>query len=502
MRIGSSVHQQAQKFASYRVAAAARGDFIAMQAADVVVVGAGVAGLACAHALAREGVRVLVLERASQEGGRARSWADEVTGLDVDIGPHVLSTEHRNFLALMDWCGTREELQWQREPLITLLDHRERLDGKTRDWTPPLHGLPNLPMALRRLRWRDLLSHLRLAWSAARVNEVTSRSLDAETAASYLRRKGVSERAIDWFWRSAMLALLNLPLEQISAASMMRIARLLMGRSGYHFAFPKCGLSDLYVPGSRKAVEAAGGQVVLGADVSALRLAGTTFAHVQLESGEAMTAAACVLAVPPAEASVLLGAASPVLQPLATGAAGMLPAPYISTYLWLDRKVTGHSFWARIYSPEDLNTDFYDVSNIRPELASGGSVIACNSIGPQVRHDWTDEQVIARSLQEVADFAPQARDAVVRHARVHRVPMAIPQPRPGFERARPPNATAVDGLWVAGDWTDTAIPCSMESAARSGFLAAEGVLARLGRPRKVAIDAPETYGLPGLLRQG
>ena len=103
-------------------------------------------------------------------------------------------------------------------------------------------------------------------------------------------------------------------------------------------------------------------------------------------------------------------------------------------------------------------------------------------------------------MQEVKEFAPLARQARVVHARVHRTPMAIPQPRPGTEALRPANATPVRGLWVAGDWTDTALPCSMESAARSGALAAEAVLEAAGRPRQLSIAAPDTRGFMRLLR--
>ena len=105
-------------------------------------------------------------------------------------------------------------------------------------------------------------------------------------------------------------------------------------------------------------------------------------------------------------------------------------------------------------------------------------------------------------MREIEQFVPAARQARVLHTRVHRVAMAVPQPRPGTEGLRPPVDTAVDGLWIAGDWTDTALPCSMESATRSGALAAEAVLDDLGRQLRIAIDPPDTRGLVGLLRRG
>jgi phytoene dehydrogenase-like protein len=308
---------------------------------------------------------------------------------------------------------------------------------------------------------------------------------------------GVTERAIDWFWRSAMLALLNLPLERCSAASMMRIFRLMLGRSGYHFGFPRVGLSALYVPGCTAAIRQRGGQVVTGAAVRSLQLEGGAVSGVQLRDGSLLHANTCVLALPPWHLrSLLARTGEPAFAGLQEAAGRFAGVPYLCSYLWLDRRVTRQRFWARVWNPDDLNTDFYDLANIRPDLGAGSSVIACNAIGPNVRPHWSDEQVIAGTVREVAEFAPQAREARVLHARVHRIRCAIPQPRPGTEALRPGNATAVRGVLLAGDWTDTGIPCSMESAARSAALAADAIL---GGSR--ALPAPETWGLPALLRR-
>ena len=422
---------------------------------------------------------------------------DEKTGVPVDIGPHVVSTGHRQFLQLLERFGERDAICWQPQPLIELLDDQGRLQVPTSRWTPPLHGLPMLPSALRRLGWRDLLSHGRLTWQGVRANERTVRALDDLDALGWLRSRGVSERAIDWFWRSALLALLNVPLEQCSAAAAMRVFRLMLGRSGYHFGFPSGGLSSLFVPGCTRAVQAAGGEVRMQALVRSLVVERGAFQGVVLRDGAVISAPVGVLATAPWDAAALLARTrAEALAPLRHAARHFIGAPYTSTMLWLDRRVTDRRFWARVWNPRDLNTDFYDLAAIRPALAQGGSVIACNAIGPNAHLDWSDEHVIAKTREELAEFTPAARDARLLHARVHRIRAAIPQPRPGTETLRPGNRTAVQGLLVAGDWTDTAVPCSMESAARSAALAVEAVLGP-----GVAVPAPETGGLVGLLRK-
>jgi 15-cis-phytoene desaturase len=470
--------------------------------ADAVIAGAGVAGMRCALALADAGLRVVVLEGDAFAGGRAASWADEETGLQVDIGPHVVTSEHRNFLAFLARLGTDKEVCWQRRPLITLDDAKGRL-RMPRPWLPvPLHGLPMLPRALTRLSLADAWSHRRIAWQAMRSTEASLLELDTEDAHAWLQGQGVSPKAIEWFWRSALLALLNVRPEQCSAASAMRVFRLMLGRSGWHFGFPKIGLAQLFVPGTCRAVMRSGGQVLFGARVRRVIVERQQVVAVETDDGHRIATTRCVLALPPQETGMVAAASSEEpLAPLVNVCRYFRPAPYVSTYVWFDRPVTRDRFWARAWSPQGLNTDFYNLSAIRPSMVREPTVIACNAIGPLAR-DWPQDRIVEHTLGEIREYAPAAKEARVRHARVHRVPMAIPQPRPGTEAMRPPNATGVDGLWIAGDWTRTALPCSMESAARSGALAAEALLAHAGRtPPRIAIDAPDTRGLVGLLRK-
>ncbi|MBB1600830.1 hypothetical protein A9977_12355 [Variovorax sp. UMC13] len=293
-----------------------------------------------------------------------------------------------------------------------------------------------------------------------------------------------------------MLALLNLPLARCSAASVMRVFRLLVGRSGYCFGFPRIALADLFVPGCHRMVEQAGGQLRLEEQVHAVAVEQGRFAGFVLSGGRLLRARAGVLALPPQALAHLarddpaVASAFPAARP-----DWFAPSPYVSTLLWLDRKVTSDRFWARVYAPQDLNTDFYDLVNIRGDLAGGPSVIASNAIHVPEAHRLEDAHLVQRTRRELLQFAPRARKARVLHTRVHRIPMAVPCAVPGNESLRPPTASSLPGLFVAGDWTDTGLPFSMESAARSGALAAEAVSDAVGRSLRVALEPPGTTGL-------
>jgi 15-cis-phytoene desaturase len=144
-------------------------------------------------------------------------------------------------------------------------------------------------------------------------------------------------------------------------------------------------------------------------------------------------------------------------------------------YLWFDRKLTGERFWAQPGALERLNTDFYDLSNIRQGWSDRPSLIASNIVYSHRARAMSDAQIVAATRREIAQFAPEAGPARIVHAAVNRIAMAIPCPLPGSESERP-----APSAFLAGDWTRTGLPCSMESAVRSGFMAAEAVLGTTG----------------------
>jgi uncharacterized protein with NAD-binding domain and iron-sulfur cluster len=426
-----------------------------------------------------------VLERTGELGGRARSWRHAASGDDVDIGPHVVHSEYANFLALLDRLGTAERITWQPRKVITLATTPPTV---LRHWPlpPPLSLLPALARAPG-LALRDLWSNNTPTLRALKFGEEDVPELDRLAALDYLRSAGVTERMIDWFWRFAAMVVMNVPLELCSAASLLRVHAQLIGRRGIHFGFPAAGLSELYVPQAERLIGAAGGEVRRNADVVRVEPEAVT-----LGDGTRIAARFCVLALPPQDLARL--------RPELAETGAFVPSPYVSTYLWLDRKVTRERFWALPWSPGRMNYDFYDLTEIRPGWQGRPSVIAANYIYAE-RAAAMGEAVLVRAAHaELALSSPEAARARVIQADVHRIPMAICQPRPGTEAKRPTTRTSVPGLFLAGDWTRTALPSSMESAARSGFLAAEAVLADLGRPQCFSRGVRSRDGFAGLAR--
>lgn len=467
---------------------------------DVLIIGAGLAGLASAVALSDAGLRVCVLERADAAGGRARSLTDPGTGERLDLGPHILLSEYRNMLRLLELLGTRERIAWQGRRFITLVDPVAGSPCATTlhvyPLPAPLHFLPDL-LRVPQLSAADIASNARLFWRVLRLDHAARLQLDRIDAEHYLRALGVSERFIDWYWRTVSMAIMNVPLQQCSAGALLGFFRYLVGRGGYQIGLPATGLGDLFVPVAKAWIEARGGELRLEAEAVRLDCDGDRACGAVLADGTRLRARWTIAALPPPSLHALLP------EPLRAHAvfrdlAAFAPSPYISTYLWFDRRLSRERFWANTWSPHTLHYDFYDLANIRAHDATRGSLIACNLIFSDRAAHLDDDALVAAAREELAAYLPQARDALLRHAVVHRIPMAIPAPRPGTESMRPGTRTPVAGLFLAGDWLATGLPASMESAVRGGWLAAEAVLSEAGRPRAWVQPLPGMRGFAAL----
>jgi squalene-associated FAD-dependent desaturase len=463
-----------------------------------VVVGGGLAGLSCAVALAERGLAVTVIESDERLGGRASSWRDEETGDTVDIGPHIFHSEYHNMLGFLERLGTGKLITWQPGKVLTLATRPEPLALRHAPLPAPFTLMPSILRAPG-LSAPDYLSMVRTGWRGMRFGEEQVDELDRVSALDFLRAQGVSERMIDWWWRFAAMVVTNVPLERCSSASLLRIHAQLSGYRGLHFGFAAVGLGELYTEQARRVIEDAGGQVLMNTPVRALAGEGR-IDGVLLGDGTRLDAEVVVSAVPPQ-------ALAPLLAPDLRAVCGLdgldwfEPSPYICCYLWFDRPLGAERFTSHLWSPERLNYDFYDLCQIRRGWQGRPTIIASNIIYSHRADGMDDADIVRATVLELAEFAPEAAKARLLHARVHRVPMAIPCPLVGFEGRRPPQKSSLPGLVLAGDWTRTRMPCTMEGAVKSGSLAAEAVLAQLGRPEELAIEARMYDDVAGVVRR-
>lgn len=458
---------------------------------DAVIVGGGIAGLTAGVALAESGVKVAVIEKQSLLGGRARSWTDSKTGDPVHIGPHILLSEYANFLGLLENLGTEKKVVWQPAPhFITMVDGPRASRMKLANLPPPMPFLPSVLMD-RGIGLADKLSNFRFTAFAMKLDDDDIYEWDDVDGRTLLSEMGVTDAYMTHFWEFVSMSILNVPLDRVSGAALLRFYRRLIGRRHTQVGFADGGLGDLFAPAARAKIERLGGRVMMGSGVSRFltsedlrRVTG-----VELEDGTRITAARTISALAPQELARLVPEAWRTKKPFAD-LAKFEPCPYVSTYLWFDRKVTREQFWARVHRTEDLNCDFYDLSNIHTGWQGRSSVIATNAIWSHRTKGMTNAEIVERTRDELAEYLPNVKSATIVHSVVNHIPMAIHCPYPGTESLRPRADTPIGGLLLAGDWTRTEYPSSMESAAFSGYAAAErvleaqGVRKRLARPRQ------------------
>jgi 15-cis-phytoene desaturase len=444
-----------------------------------VIVGGGLAGLACACGLRTSGLRVVLCEATGSLGGRARSWIDRVSGDPVDLGPHVILSEYANFRWLIEQFGTHDHVVWQDDRLIRLVQPAS---------------------AARAVSLRDRISNVPLMWLAMRLAEPDFLELDRISAADLLKSYGVTARLRDGFWESACMSFMNVPLSECSAGALLRVYAQLIGHRGHRFGFADCALADLFVPAAIRTIRGAGGEIHLRAKVVALSQREGRVAGVILEDGTRIRAPRCVIAVTPGALAEVLPAKYRARPPFA-GLDEFKPSPDISVYLWLDRKLGRDRFWTCVGSESSLNRDFYDLSNIRRGWSRRASVVASNIIYSHRAEEMSDEEIVSATQRELVQTQPAAEGARILHSSVHRIPMAIPCPLPGTEEQRPPSVTPIPGLLLAGDWTRTGLPSCMESAVRSGWLAAEAIWASVGRPCRLALASRPPQGIAGAVQR-
>jgi 15-cis-phytoene desaturase len=466
-----------------------------MESFDVVVVGGGIAGLTCAMGLRESGLRAIVLEADQRLGGRASSWIEPVTGDSIHIGPHIFLDQYPNLFALLDACGTRDRVVWEQDgSFVTMVDGQREIPIRRSGFPAPYHYVPSL-LSDPAVSLTDLVSNWPIIELALGADEAAVRRLDGVDAKTLLIEVGVTPRFIDRFWAFTALAIMNVPLERCSAGALLRFYRLMLGQDDLRVGFAATGLGDVYAPQCQEALERAGIPVRVNARVRELLVDESgSAAGVKLDDGAVISAGRVVAALPPTTLRNLVRPEWSGLAPF-SDLSKFKPVPYIAPYLWFDRKLTRRQFWARVWREGDYNCDFYDLSNIHRGYRHRSSIITSNVIGSERIGDVDDQTIIDKTLAELCEYLPQAREATLVHAVVNRIPMAIHAPEPGTESLRPPVRTPVEGLLLAGDWIATGFPSSMESAAAAGWMAAEALLDEVGQSRKLFCEKAPPRGL-------
>lgn len=431
---------------------------------DAIIIGAGFAGLSAAVRLTGRGKRVVVLESKARLGGRATAFPDRDTGDIVDNGQHVLLgcyTETLDFLRAVDAI---DNVRIQSQLAVTMVDRAGRRSRLVCPSLPaPLHLLAGV-LEWDALSWADKLSALRMAGplNLARRGLRGGTAIAAspgETVDGWLVRNGQTDRIREMLWHPLALAALNQPADQAAAPLFARVLAEMFGDDPRSAAIvlPTIPLHLMYAEPARAYIEQHAGVVRTGVTAK-VAIDDNTVASVT-SGGEQWTAAAVISAVPWFALPGLFDVEPPALSATLAAARRMAASPIVTVNVWFNRPVLDQPF---VGLPGRAMQWAFDKGSHLSLVSSGASPLV----------DMTNDALIATAHDELLEALPDVREARLIRATVVREPRATFSLAPG-QPSRPATVTAVRGFFLAGDWVDTGLPATIESAVRSGHRAAD-----------------------------
>lgn len=467
-------------------------------ATTVAVVGGGVAGLAAACALADAGFRVTVLERRGYLGGRASSYLHPGTGEVIDNCQHVLFGCCTNLEAFYERVGVADRIFWDNR--MTMIEPGGRRSVLEPSGLPaPMHGLPGILKASC-FSFADKLSLLYALNAILAAGVFGVREDPNQSLAAWLAEHHQTRGALDRFWRLVIASALNADLDQISfpyAAKVIRELFLNSARAGA-MGMSRVPLSELY-EGARAYLEARGGRVVFNTTVESAAWDARRWTIATKEEGQGShEAQLLILALPfEATAKLLPGLPSnPAAARLAEQMKDLEHWPICSVHLWYDREITelDHA----VLLDREIHW-MYHKSHWQPIRDQRGSYLELVISSSREFAALPREQALARATAELAEFFPMVKEAkLLKSALIKEVRATFGVP-PGVDASRPGAVSPWPNCFLAGDWTATGWPSTMESAARSGFLAAEALCRSLGDVRSLLVPDLAPKGLMRLL---
>ena len=456
---------------------------------SVIVIGGGLAGLAAGVALAESGWRVRLFEQRPFLGGRATSYVLP-DGEHVDNCQHVTLGCCTNLDDFYRRVGSANKIKFF-DRLVFLDPQGRRGEMQAGILPAPFHMTGSFAK-FAPLTLKDKLSIARAMLAILRTSG-RPRGLAEPGGISmldWLRGQRQTKGAIERFWRVVLVSALDEELDKTDARYGIDVfwKAFLSNRTGYRMGVPIVPLAELY-DGCKNFIEGKGGEVQLRSPVRSLRIENGALSAVRFDNDREESADACIFAVPHTTFADLLSPEIRESDPAFRNLQNLKDSPITGVHLWFDREVTTEPFitlldtttqWVfnktALYGPAANGEKGKNVTNGQYlQLV----ISASYDLLPRPR-----QEIIDLCLKEVRQALPAARNANLVKATVIKETAATFSPQPGVDRWRPKQETSIRKMFLAGDWTATDWPATMEGAVRSGYLAAEAVQRVNGTPQK------------------
>jgi zeta-carotene desaturase len=450
----------------------------------VLVLGGGLAGMAAAVKLSQAGVPVTLVETSRRLGGRASSHVDPASGQMIDNCQHVLMGCCTNLVDLYGRLGVAEQIAWHDE--LIFADKQGHVDVMRASGLPaPLHlsgamlGFGTLSLADKVAIGRAMLAIMRTP-----VGRRDGALMD-ESFGEWLRRHGQTQRAIDRFWSVVVVSALNQVPDKAGAGYAMQVFQegFLAHRQAYRMGVAAVPLRQLY-DGAQRIIEAGGGSVLMGTSVERIEIEGDRVTGVKLDDGSVRTAGMYISALPFDRLEKALSSDGRMADHRFAGLGAFEHSPIVGIHLWFDRAMLEGPHLIFVDSP----LQWVFEKGVGGESGGAGEAgrdgAGMNGAASYLHgvisaaDAYVEEpagRIVEMAVAELRQYPMIRRGELVR-SKVVKEKRATFSPAPGLERHRPGTRGEVKNLMLAGDWTATGWPATMEGAVRSGYRAAAAAM--------------------------
>lgn len=436
-------------------------------AKKAIIIGSGIAGIAATIEATEKGYEVLVLEARPYIGGRARSFTDNTTGEIIDNGQHVMMGCYHAMLRILRTLGTEHLLYRQKALTVPFFDNDGTSDTLDTSRLPNKAGIAAGILGLKKV---SFISRIKALIFALKLGLLPKQKV-GETSLQYLKRMKQSDDIILRLWEPLIIATLNAQPDEADATLLIEVLKRAFfgGREASQLLLPKTGLSALIAP-FPEWLKKQKGEIRLSTSVKELKLdEKAKTLSVLLENDEELKGDIIISTVPAfalkrfADERILGAETYSLLHDIVF-------SPIISIYLWFDRNFMDEQLCAM------LNTTTQWVFNRRLLTQAEQSIIErypghislTISAGNDLVHT-SPEKVVQQCVEEIKQCFPKAQSAELLSWKVIKEKQATFLATPDIEPRRPKAQTPIKNFFLAGDWTATGLPATLEGAAQSGF---------------------------------
>jgi squalene-associated FAD-dependent desaturase len=418
--------------------------------------------------LSERGFEVMLVERRNHLGGRAYSFIDAKTGDVVDNGQHLFMGCYRQTISFLQKIHRLDRLKFQDRPRVDFLDSNGLASFDCPPFPAPFHVLAGL-LKMKGIGLGDKLRALNIGRAIRRNG---AQPLNGLTVDQWLDKLGQSAQIKRRFWNPMVIATLNQS-PDIASAQMLRVVlQEAFGGSSKDssIGISRVGLSDLYTDGAQEFISARGGTVKTGAQVRRLVEEGGVITALELRDSQRIQGDFFIAAVPPDALLQLLP--EQLKQTEFAALTALDSSPIVSINLWFDRQIIDREFVGLLGTRSQwiFNKNLI----LQPSEAKTNQVAVIISAARELV-EWTRENLVEMAVSELHQLLPVSRRATLLHSVIVKERDATLSHTVGSDNLRPAARTSIPNLILAGDWTNTGLPATIESAVTSGNIAAAAI---------------------------